>query len=293
MDKALWKNCIILLVSIILVIGFMYGFSLVYDKVRIKPPYEVCDYRVEVQIQRKDSSYAKIDSCQYKIIPAPKVYEYPIEANDYSSFLVSFISVLATFVVIANFANAKDLVSAAENAENAEKAANLAKSKAEAVLTTVSQKIEEVNNTLNEVRLLKDEVLRVKGQADETLKNSTQQIEKLNVQIESQFIQLTSQIEKANESISNAKADLEQKYKDLYKMYDDVNQLTKISEENLSKQKAELNAASSRIAEVENRLENLDTANQVDNQVTSQVQHDTEQINQEPPKDIDITNNNA
>lgn len=293
MNNTLVNYLIILLVSILLVLGFTFAFGCFYNKVRPKPSYEVSDYKVEIKVKNKDGSICKVDSCQYIITPSLKIKDNPTDASDYSSYLVSFISVLATFVVIANFANARDLISSAENAEKAEKAVNEAKIKVEGSLEQLEVKIQEVNGTLTEVKQLKGKVEATKITADESMSSSTQLVENLNRQIEDKLQHLTEQIEELNTSISNAKTELTSKQTELYKRYDEVVLLTKKSEENLSRQRAELDAASTRLAKVENKMDNISNASPIDNEVAAQEQHDTAQTNIELPSNVDISNNKA
>lgn len=305
MENTLWKNIKILCVSILLVISFIACFSFFYDKIRIKPSCEIKDYKVEVQVQKKDGSYVKLDSCHYKITPAPQITENPINTNDYSSFLVSFISVLATFVVIANFANAKDLLLSSDNAkkakeeaeqakneaENAKGEAENAKSETQGVKAQVLAKIEEVNTILETITTLKDNVESVKSKADESLNNSSRLLEELNASIDSKFRDLDSQIKTAQSILDDTSKQLESKQEELQQLYDEAIRQNMQFEAELRAQKANINVTAQRLLNVENKVADIGNTMQFDNSLELQEQLDTDNLNHNLPVDIELNNN--
>lgn len=299
MEKALWRNIIILTTSVLLVLGFMYIFSILYDKVRVKPSCEVKDYKVEIQIQKQNGTYAKLDSCQYKVVPAPQIYESPIEANDYSSFLISFISVLATFVVIANFANAKDLIASSDNAEKAKKEAEEAKKDAEkakadseSIKTQVTDQITEVNKILSDVKTLKTAVEQTKHNADESLSNARQLIAEQKATIEAQFGKLSKEVSDAQTVFADIKTEIDDKQNDLIKLYNEISQQIEQFEKEVSRQRTEISAAILRLGEVENSIANLESKGQMNNVLEEQKQLNTESSNQTMPINIEVNNSN-
>ena len=299
MEKILRKNLLILVASVVLVLTFMYVFSLIYEKVRIKPSCELKDYKVKVEIQNKDGSKFKPDSCQYIIKPEPHYTENPIEANDYSSFLVSFISVLATFVVIANFANAKDLISSAENAENAKIeaenakiAAETAKTDSETIKTQVAGQITEVNNILTDIKGLKAEVEQTKNKADDSLIKASQMIAEQKEAIEAQFNKLNCEVNDAQILFANHKAEIDAKQDDIIKLYNDVKRQIEQFEKEVSCQRAELIAAATKIAAVENQVADLKNNVMLDNTLSEHKQLDSDSSNRTLPINISINNDN-
>lgn len=299
MEKALWRNIKILAASVLLVLGFMYIFSIIYDKVRIKPSCEVKDYKVEIQIQKKDGTYAKLDSCQYKVVPAPQIFESPIEANDYSSFLISFISVLATFVVIANFANAKDLIASSDNAEKARKEAEEAKKDAEnakadseSIKNQVTGQITEVNKILSDVKTLKTAVEQTKHNADESLSKASQLIAEQKATIEAQFGKLGKEVSDAQTVFAGHKTEIDAKQNGLIELYNEVSRQIEHFEKEVSEQRAEISAAIQRLGAVENTIASLKNNGQMNNVLEDQKQLDTESSNQTMSINIEVNNSN-
>lgn len=292
MEKTLWKNLLILGASVILVLTFMFLFSLLYDKVRIKPSCELKDYKVKVEILNKDGSTFQPDSCLYIIKPKPHFTENPIEANDYSSFLVSFISVLATFVVIANFANAKDLITSSENAENAKIAAETAKTDSETIKTEVAGQITKVNNILTDIRNLKTSVEQTKNKAEEYLSKACQLIAEQNEAIDAQFVKLRNEVSEAQTLFANNKAEIDDKQDEIINLYNEVKLQIERFEKEVSGQRAEITAATSKIAAVENQVADLKNKVITDNTLEEQKQLDVESSNQTMPISIEINNDN-
>ncbi len=112
--RFLWMNVKALLCSLVLIALFMFGFMWFYKMV--KPSrFEGDNVKVSVYMRDDKGKLEKIDDKRLEVrVESVEVKEMPADTHDYSSFLVAFVAVLATFVVLGNFAQAHNLNRAAD-----------------------------------------------------------------------------------------------------------------------------------------------------------------------------------
>ena len=166
------KNLKLLVWSAIVVIIFTAIFTGFYCWFRPSHKVDV-KTNVELYVKNAKGKFVKTDSTQYVVKAPLEVKEQPlVDGTDYSSYLISFISVLATFVVIANFANAAELSGAKEAAINAKEAAinakeaaekartdaEKAKTDAEKAKTDFDKARESVDDMLSKIQITKKEI---------------------------------------------------------------------------------------------------------------------------------------
>ena len=159
------NNLKLLVCSAIVVIIFTAIFTGLYCWFRPSHKVDV-KTNVELYVKNAKGKFVKTDSTLYVVKAPLEVKEQPlVDGTDYSSYLISFISVLATFVVIANFANAAELSGAKEAAINAKEAAEKArtdaekaKTDAEKAKTDFDKARESVDDMLSKIQITKDEI---------------------------------------------------------------------------------------------------------------------------------------
>lgn len=119
--RFLWMNVKALLCSLALIALFMFGFMWFYKMV--KPSrFEGDNVKVSVYVRDDKGKLEKIDDKRLEVrVESVEVKEMPADTHDYSSFLVAFVAVLATFVVLGNFAQAHNLNRAVDTMKNFEK----------------------------------------------------------------------------------------------------------------------------------------------------------------------------
>lgn len=120
-SRFLWMNVAALLCSLALIALFMFGFMWFYKMV--KPSrFEGDNVKVSVYMRDDKGKLEKIDDKRLEVrVESVEVKEMPADTHDYSSFLVAFVAVLATFVVLGNFAQARNLNRAVDTMEDFEK----------------------------------------------------------------------------------------------------------------------------------------------------------------------------
>ena len=116
--RFLWLNVKALFLSLVIIALFMFGFTWFYKMV--KPcRFEGDNVKVSVYMRDDKGKLEKIDDKRFEVrVESVEVKEMPADTHDYSSFLVAFVAVLATFVVLGNFAQAHNLNSAADTVKD-------------------------------------------------------------------------------------------------------------------------------------------------------------------------------
>lgn len=148
MDDYHKKNLKMLGCSTFFVILFTIIFGLIYWWLGPIHARELQNYEVKISVFNKKGEYVELDKNKYNIKVEPKIRKLPsTEPNDYAAYLVSFVSVLATFIVIANFANASELNKAKEDAE-------VASAKAESVQKYVETEKKEVMRNFESIKVM-------------------------------------------------------------------------------------------------------------------------------------------
>lgn len=142
-----WKNIVCLVFSAIVVWIFTFTFANYYEGIRPEHKVEVTN-SVHVLVKNEKGKFVELDTAKYKVQPViEEVKEKPlIDGTDYSSYLISFVSVLATFIVIANFANAAELSDAKETAKRAKEEAINAKKDLDEAYSKVKDLIKEIDS---------------------------------------------------------------------------------------------------------------------------------------------------
>ena len=119
--RFLWLNVKALFLSLVIIALFMFGFMWFYKMV--KPSrFEGDNVKVSVYMRDDKGKLEKIDDKRLEVrVESVEVKEMPADTHDYSSFLVAFVAVLATFVVLGNFAQAHNLNRAVDTMKDFEK----------------------------------------------------------------------------------------------------------------------------------------------------------------------------
>jgi len=224
------NNLKLLVCSAIVVIIFTAIFTGLYCWFRPSHKVDV-KTNVELYVKNAKGKFVKTDSTQYVVKAPLEVKEQPlVDGTDYSSYLISFISVLATFVVIANFANAAELSGAKEAAIKAKEAAEKARTDAEKAKTDAEKAKTDAEKAKTDFDKARESVDEMLSKIQITKDKIDSQNTSIDSSIEDQKTLINEQSEKIREF--EPYIDLVKKYTEKYNVSNDnKNDLSKILSE--------------------------------------------------------------